>query len=258
MFRALRGKLYYYVDMYLKITFLGTRGYIKTKTRAHYRHTSTMIEYQKKRVMIDCGFDWAKKVWEIKPDAIVITHGHPDHAFGLMNGAPCPVYATQESFAIMKKYPIPLNNRHLMIPRKIKNICGIKFETFTVEHSILAPGVGYRITAGKFIIFCVHDIISIHDRRAALKDVQLYIGDGATINRPMVRRRGKQIFGHTTVRAQIGWCQQEHVPRMIVTHCGTQVVEGGRNAVNKIKSLGKEKEVNVLVARDGMGVIIAA
>lgn len=44
----------------MQITFLGTRGYIDSRTRKHYRHTSTLIEYRGKRVMIDCGLDWTK------------------------------------------------------------------------------------------------------------------------------------------------------------------------------------------------------
>ena len=48
--------------------------------------------------MVDCGEDWLGRVEAIRPDAIIITHGHPDHAFGLRSGAPCPVYATSETW----------------------------------------------------------------------------------------------------------------------------------------------------------------
>jgi len=238
----------------MKITFLGTRGYIDARTKTHYRHTSTMIEYRGKRIMIDCGEDWTKKVLDIHPDAIVITHAHPDHAWGLKKGSPCPVYATQESWAIMAKYPI--EKRIIMTPRQKRKICGITFETFPVEHSILAPGVGYRITAGRKSIFVVHDLISINDRHAALKNVKLYVGDGATVVRPMVRRKDDKIFGHTTVRAQLGWCQKEKVPLMIVTHCGSQIVKGGRAVIKKIQALAQERGVEVIIAHDGFEIIV--
>ncbi|MCX5921882.1 MAG: MBL fold metallo-hydrolase [Candidatus Dependentiae bacterium] len=235
----------------MKITFLGTRGYIDVKTPRHRRHTSTIISRKGKRIMIDCGQDWLKKVWVLKPDAIVITHAHPDHAWGLKNGAPCPVYATKESWALMEKYPI--KERHTMEPRKKVEICGVIFETFPVIHSLLAPGVGYRITAEKTSIFVVHDLISIDDRYDALKNVKLYVGDGATIVRPMVRRKGDKLFGHTTIRAQLGWCQKEGVPLMVVTHCGTQIVAADGRTVNaRIKSLAQERGVEVKVAYDGM------
>ncbi len=240
----------------LKITFLGTRGYIESRTRRHYRHTSTLIEYRNTRVMIDCGLDWTKKVWVVKPNAIVITHAHPDHAFGLIEGSPCPVYATKQSWVTMENYAIQAKNRKIMIPNKLVKIGYLIFETFTVVHSIRAPAVGYRITAGQKNIFCVHDLISIDERSTALKKVQLYIGDGATLVRPMVRRRGDQLFGHTTIRAQLGWCQKEKISKMIVTHCGTQIVDGSRSATTKIKALAKERGVAVQVAYDGLKIEI--
>jgi phosphoribosyl 1,2-cyclic phosphodiesterase len=241
----------------MKITFLGTRGFIDVRTRRHYRHASTMISYKNKRVMIDCGLDWQKKVWDIKPDAIIITHAHPDHCWGLKKGSPCPVYATKESWELMKKFPIPDAQRFLVLPRKKIKINGITFETFPVIHSIIAPGVGYRITAGKKAIFCVHDLIYIHDRAAALKDIKLYIGDGATIKRPMVRRRDDQLFGHTTIKGQLVWCKKEHVPEMIITHCGSQIVgHDGRKIRKIINTMSKEYGVPATIAYDGMERII--
>src|SRR5579885_1471470 len=237
----------------MKVTFLGTRGYIDIRTRKHYRHTSTMITYKGKKVMIDCGLDWQRKVWDINPDAIVITHAHPDHAWGLKNGSPCRVYATKDSWKLMKDYPIPASQRTIMHPKKKVRIHGITFETFTVVHSIIAPGVGYRITAGRKSIFVVHDLISIDERHEALHGCKLYVGDGATIVRPMVRRKGDKLFGHTTIRAQLGWCQKEQVPHAIITHCGTQIVGANARMVEKkIEKLATDRSVKVQIAYDGM------
>jgi ribonuclease BN (tRNA processing enzyme) len=237
----------------MKITFLGTRGYIDIRTKKHYRHSSTLISYRKKTVMIDCGLDWEKKVFKINPDAIVITHAHPDHAFGLKDGSPCPVYATKESWQVLKNFKIKNNQKHIMPPRKKVKICGIIFETFPVIHSTRAPAAGYRITAGKNTIFYVPDLVYIKDRKQALAGAKLYIGDGATINRPMVRKKSGQLFGHTTISAQLTWCKKEDVPKMIVTHCGTQIVGAGEKIVtSKIEALAKARKVKVKIAYDGM------
>lgn len=234
----------------LKLTFLGTRGYIDARTRRHWRHASMLITHKKMRIMIDCGIDWKKKVYDINPDAILITHAHPDHAWGLKHGAPCPVYATKESWEVLKNYPV---DKRLVQPKKPFRLGDITFTSFPVIHSIRCPAVGYRITMGKTTLFYVPDLIDIIDRHRALKGVQLYIGDGATINHPIVRRKGDVLFGHTTIRAQLGWCQQEKIPQALFSHCGSQIVEGdGRVLGALVRKLGFEREVSASIAHDGM------
>jgi glyoxylase-like metal-dependent hydrolase (beta-lactamase superfamily II) len=56
--------------------------------------------------MIDCGADWLERVRSIAPTAIVLTHAHPDHAAGLAKGAPCPVYATKDTLALIARLMI--------------------------------------------------------------------------------------------------------------------------------------------------------
>jgi phosphoribosyl 1,2-cyclic phosphodiesterase len=239
----------------MKITFLGTRGYIDVKSRRHKRHTSTLVEYKNFRLMIDCGIDWLNKVDAVNPDAILVTHAHPDHAWGLQNGAPCPVYATCESWEIMKRYPI--QKKHVVQHRDQLNIGPFVIEAFFVIHSLRAPGVGYRVTAGTKTIFCVHDLIKIPEQQEALAGVQLYIGDGATIAYPLVRRKGNKLFGHTTIRAQIGWCKKEKVLRALFTHCGSQIVASdGRVVGAQVRRIGIESGVDARIAYDGMKILI--
>lgn len=239
----------------MKITFLGTRGYIDVKNRRHNRHTITMISHGRTRVMIDCGLDWLGKFEKYKPTAIVLTHAHPDHAFGLKNGAPCPVYATKESWQLIEKFPI--KQKRIIKKSMLFKIGTIHLKAFFVTHSLRAPAVGYRIKAGKKTIFCAHDIISIPYRHKALWGVQVYIGDGATITRPIIRRKNGKLFGHTTIRAQIGWCQKEKVPRAIFTHCGSQIVAGDERTLGaKVRALAKEHDVEARIAYDGMEVFV--
>ena len=107
----------------------------------------------------------------------------------------------------------------------------ITFEAFTVEHSILSPAVGYRLSAGHVYIFYARDLIFIHERGAALKGVQIYIGDGATVTRSFIRKRGSALIGHSPVRTQLTWCQKEGVPRAIITHCGSEIVTGDERGI---------------------------
>jgi glyoxylase-like metal-dependent hydrolase (beta-lactamase superfamily II) len=77
----------------------------------------------------------------------VLTHAHPDHAWGLKRGAPCPVHAPEKTWQQLRHYPI--KDHAVIKERTPTKICGITFEAFPVEHSILSPTVGYRVTQGK-------------------------------------------------------------------------------------------------------------
>ncbi len=239
----------------MKLRFLGTRGEIEPRTRRHRMHSSLLVSYRRANVMIDCGLDWLGKFERLRPSTIVLTHAHPDHAWGLKNGAPCPVHAPKKTWLSLKNCQV--EDRHLINERVPTKICGIRFEAFVVEHSLLAPAVGYRVSASRTCIFYGPDLLFIHDRAAALKDVQVYIGDGATLARSFVRKRGDKLIGHATVRTQLGWCAKEGVPRAIITHCGSEIVTGDeRNLAARLRAMGAERGVEIRIAHDGMELVL--
>jgi len=235
----------------MKLNFLGTRGEIEARTRRHRMHTSLLVSHRRSKVMIDCGLDWLGKFEQLHPNAIVLTHAHPDHAWGLQNGAPCPVHAPEKTWQTLKQCQI--DDRHLINERTPTVICGITFEALPVEHSVRAPAVGYRISAGRARFFYGPDLLYIHDRAAALKGVQVYIGDGATLTRSFVRKRGDALIGHATVRTQLGWCAKEGVPRAIITHCGSEIVNGDERLLRaQLGAIADERGVEAQIAYDGM------
>ena len=237
----------------MELKFLGTRGEIEARMRRHRMHTSLLISHRGARVMIDCGLDWLGKLKRVDPSAIVLTHAHPDHAWGLKRGARCPVYAPEKTWQELRHYPI--KERRLIKERTPTKICGITFEAFPVEHSILSPAVGYRVSAGRACIFYAPDLIFIYERSAALKGVQIYIGDGATVTRSFIRKRGRALIGHSPVRTQLTWCQKEGVPRAIITHCGSEIVTGDERGISaRLRAMAAERGVEVRIAYDGMKV----
>ena len=136
-------------------------------------------------------------------------------------------------------------------------IAGIAFEAFAVEHSLRAPAVGYRITAGDLAIFYCPDVVYIRHREEALRGIAAYIGDGATISRPLVRRRGRRLIGHALVGTQLAWCQTAGVSRAIITHCGTQIVTADRAIVKQqFAELSSKYKLRVEVANDGMELVL--
>jgi phosphoribosyl 1,2-cyclic phosphodiesterase len=239
----------------MKLTFIGTRGQIEERSSLHQRHSALLVEYRGKRVLVDCGEDWRGEWRALRPQAIVLTHAHPDHAFGLKDGADCPVYATEATWDDIGDYP--LSQRCTLQPRQPVEIRGMRFEAFTVEHSTRCPSVGYRVTAGRPTIFYCPDVVDVHERAAALSGARLYIGDGATLDRSLIRRQDDHLVGHTTVRAQVGWCAEAGVPTMLVTHCGTQIVAGDEDEVRRrLEAWGSERGVDVALARDGLSRIL--
>ena len=225
-------------------------------------HSSMKVSYYGAEVIIDCGEDWLGQVAEWNADAVVVTHAHPDHAFGLKEGAPCPVYATEASWDAME--PFDIAERRMMPEREPIEIGAggesraIAFEAFPVLHSTRAPAVGYRVTAGRIAIFYVPDVAWIEDREAALSGVRVYIGDGATVKRSMVRKPGDVIIGHVPIQTQLTWCRKLGVPRAIFTHLGSQIVEGDERTLGaEIRDLVEERNVDrVEIAHDGMEVVL--
>jgi len=248
----------------MKLIFLGTRGYIDAANDLHRRHACLEIRRGGRRVIIDCGEDWAGEIGRLAPDAILLTHGHPDHAFGLRAGAPCPVFATEETWKAIRRFPIA--QRRTIRPRERWLLHGCDIEAFPVVHSLRAPAVGYRVTADGTAFFYVPDVVAIRDRRAALARAALYIGDGATLLRSMVRvprapggaREGMRI-GHIPILRQLDWCRREGVPRAIFTHCGRGIVAGDEVLVaQRIAAWARTRALEASIAHDGDAVALRA
>jgi phosphoribosyl 1,2-cyclic phosphodiesterase len=240
----------------LELVFLGTRGEIEKRTRRHRRHSVLLLLCRGARIMIDCGADWRGRVARLAPTAIVLTHGHPDHALGLVDGVSCPVYATKETWRLIDRYPIA--SRHIVPEGQPFSLQRLRFAAFPVVHSLRAPAVGYRITAGRVSIFYVPDVLAIPHRARALGGVRLYIGDGANLVRPIMRLQNGHPIGHAAVRAQLDWCAAEGVREALFTHCGTAVVAAdGRRIAAKLRHLAREQGVAARFAHDGLRIVLS-
>jgi phosphoribosyl 1,2-cyclic phosphodiesterase len=240
-----------------ELTFLGTRGEIEARSRCHRRHSALLVQHGSARIMIDCGRDWLHRLGTIAPTAIVLTHAHADHAAGLAEGAPCPVYATEQTWALLHRYPI--REKRKIRPRQAVTIGGVKLTAFPVEHSVRAPAVGYRLSAANHCVVYLPDVAALPDASDALGGADLYIGDGATVRRPMVRARNGSLIGHAAMTAQLTWCEQADVRRVIFTHCGSAIVRGdGRRMGAMVRRLGRERGIAASLACDGDRLVLGA
>ena len=62
-----------------KLIFLGTKGEIEEETPVHRYHSSMVLETGETKLLIDYGLLRHRVLEEISPDAVLITHAHPDH-----------------------------------------------------------------------------------------------------------------------------------------------------------------------------------
>ena len=235
----------------MRLTFLGTRGNIQARSRLHRRHSAVMVTGAGNRMLIDCGGDWLGRVRRLHPTAILISHAHDDHAAGLKGGAPCGVYATAEAWRTMAAWPLAI--RYVVPVRRPFALAGLVVEAWPVEHSVLAPAVGYRVTAGSKRIFYLPDVARFPNHVAALRDVDLFVGDGATLDRPLIRRRGSVHIGHATIRTQLEWCAAAGVSDAVFTHCGSPIVRSEpRQIAAALAAMAREHGVRARFASDGM------
>ena len=165
------------------------------------------------------------------------------------------MYATRQTWKLIGGFPI--RERMTVVPRRVMVIAGMAFIAFKLEHSLRAPAVGYRITAGNTTMFYCPDLVSIHGRQQALDGISAYIGDGACLAGSLVRKRGNRLIGHAPIEAQLAWCRAAGVPLAIITHCGTQIVTAEPSVLHEeITALVREYSLPVTVAHDGMALML--
>lgn len=217
-------------------------------------HSALMLIARGKRLLLDAGETWSGKLASLAPDWIAITHAHPDHAFGLAEQTDVPVYVSQESRGLLARYPV--RRFRVFEERQVLRLGPFRVRPYEVVHSIRAPAVGFRVTADRVTLAYNPDVVSIRDENRALRGVDVYVGDGATLTRPLVRRRGEALFGHTTVRAQLNWCRRNGINRAYIVHCGKQLVEMNpaelQRRVDELAGPG----LRAIVARDGLRVAL--
>lgn len=235
----------------MKLTFLGTRAFIDESSPSHRSHSALLVEKNRRNLMIDCGLDWLGRLNDPAPQAILLTHAHPDHSGGLRDGAPGPVYATIETWQDLDD--LPLAERRTVNPGVPLLVGDLRVTPVAVAHSLRAPAVGYRIEDDTAGFFYGPDVASLPEPRHALSGLDLYVGDGTAGTGSLLRVEEGRLCGHAPLATQLNWCRKAGVPRMVVSHCGSELVsEEPKGAAEQLTALGDEFGVAVEIAQDGM------
>lgn len=238
----------------MRLHFYGTKGYVEEKSRSHAGHSAFTIEEEGFRLLCDFGQNRKGLLSKIRPDAIFLSHAHPDHSWGLEEGTDTPVYASAVTHEILKD--LPISKRLTLEPGRAVRVGPFRLTGFPVVHSVRCPCVAARIEAGKRAIVYSGDIVAFEKPEEALPETDLYIGDGSTLKGSLVRRHASgTLIGHTTVRAQLGWLGRYGIPRAIFSHFGKGPIEMGDAELRKaLADLVSEKVpgCEVTAARDGL------
>ena len=215
----------------MRLQFYGTKGYVAESSRAHAGHSAFVIEAEDFRLLCDFGENRKGMLRKIRPDAVFVSHAHPDHGWGLWEGTDAPVHASAITHELLKE--LPLLNRVVLAPEEAVSIGPFQLTTYPVRHSVRCPGVGARIAVEGFTFVYSGDIVAFEEPAVALAGADLYIGDGSTLTGSLVRRHPSgALLGHTTVRAQLGWLARHGVTRAIFSHFGKGPIEMGKEALD--------------------------
>jgi ribonuclease BN (tRNA processing enzyme) len=237
----------------MRLRFYGTRGYVEEESPAHRGHSAWTLEVEGFRLLCDFGQNQKGTLAKIRPDAIFVSHAHPDHAWGLEEGTSVPVYASAITHELTKG--MPLDRRVVLEPGRPAPVGPLSVTAFPVVHSVRCPCVAARIDTPEGTVVYSGDVVAFEEPEAALAGAVLYVGDGSTLKRSLVRRHASGVLmGHTTVRAQLGWLGKFGVPQAVFSHFGKGPIELGEEALESaLEALAVEKApgCRVLAARDG-------
>ena len=244
----------------MRLHFYGTKGYVEEKSRAHSGHSAFTIEAEGFRLLCDFGQNRKGLLKKIRPDAIFVSHAHPDHAWGLEEGTSVPVHASAITHEITRD--LPVRERVTLEPERAVSVGPFRLTAFPVIHSVRCPCVAARIETRDLVLVYSGDVIAFERPEAALPGASLYIGDGSTLKGSLVRRHASgALMGHTTVRAQLAWLAKFGIGRAIFSHFGTGPITMGEPALKEaLAELAREKApaCRVSAARDGLKVEVGS
>ncbi len=244
------------------LRFFGTKGYVDAASPSHAGHSAFTVEAAGFRLLCDFGENRRGSLAKIAPDAVFVSHAHPDHAWGLAEGTDVPVLASEATHALLSEFPIA--KRVLSVPGVARTLGPFRLTTFDVVHSIRCPCIAARIETPEGTLVYSGDIVSFATaagRDEALAGADVYVGDGSTLTASLVRRHGSgALVGHTTIRAQLGWLGRAGVPQAVFSHFGEgPIAMGDPDLENAIEDLARKSapECCTVAARDGLEVKIA-
>ncbi len=219
----------------MQIHFLGTRGNIEPSAPYHSKHSGILIGG---KVLFDIG---EKEFMDYNPEAVCITHLHPDHAYFVKNN--------KEDFPEVPVYAPENDNRITGLSKRIE-ISGLTITPVPTFHSKHVKSQAYIIEKGKKKILYTGDMIWIKKTyHHKLKHLDLVITDGSYFRKGGMIRRDKQgnIYGHQGIPNLVKLFSK-FTHHIIFTHFGSWFYKDMQEAKKKLNSF----DLRISAAYDGM------
>jgi glyoxylase-like metal-dependent hydrolase (beta-lactamase superfamily II) len=231
----------------MRIRILGTRGEIEETAPYHSRHSGLLIGGA---LQVDLG---EAEFLARGPEAVLITHLHPDHAYFVRAGEPrppagIPIYAP-ETF---RDYGLKLLDR----PARI---AGYDVRPVPTHHSLKVRSQAYVVANGAVKVLYTGDLIWINKEfHPLLAGLDLVITEGSYFRRGGLVQRDRAtgaIYGHAgtpdLVRLFKDFC-----PRIVLVHFGAWFYKDVARARDAVRRLGRANGVSLEAARDGQEIVV--
>ncbi len=183
-------------------------------------------------ILFDAGPDikYQLKKYNIKPDAVFISHAHADARAGeeYMKQSGRPIYSEK--------------NKNIKIGRTYK-IGPLDISPFRVRHVKNIKTVGYRMTDGRRTVSIATDLSSTAGLEKIFKKSDIVLVDGSILSR--------NFGGHLPIESQLNIYKKWKLKKIIFTHIGHQTLPHDELIAHVKKIYPKTS-----VAYDGLKIIL--
>ena len=237
----------------MSLVFLGTRANTSTTSNKHRYYISILIQENDTKILYDYGKGFTRDIWlKYNPDYLIISHVHPDHIAGLENLKEGDldntlIIGTRQVKQWIIDHNIPIK-KFKEIKRKSRfKLDNIKIETYPVEHSTVAPNILTKIYLKDKTIAIATDFLYARNIEDIVRDVDIWIGDGASISRDIVHRKNK--IGHMSIAHQLDICSKLKIPVAIFSS-GDEIITMDEQELQETLDM-LSKGVHVIIPSDG-------
>lgn len=231
----------------MKIKILGTRGEIESSAPYHSKHSGILID---DTLLLDCG---EQEFLSYNPQAILITHLHPDHAFFVRHNEPVP--ATTAQWYAPEKY----DHAPIVIPSQPFTLAGYSITPIPTEHSIKVKSLAYLIEKeGKKILY-TGDMIWIEKQyHHVLHNCDIIITEGSYVREGGLVRRDpttEKIYGHTGV-PNLMHLFKNFTHTLVLMHFGSWFYKDIQASREELQTLAQQNNITLIIGYDGLEITI--